>query len=277
MPEGHNARVRSEQALAAIEDGSFMPFYDELQGGGYLYKHDLPDEDIARYLDWDAPLSEQGNISAAAYKALDDSPNPDAGYSRLAGNNDVIGNDLYGALEASYGSQQAASEALAKAGIPGLKYYDGMSRGKGGVPVYQGRSKKGLTEFFNPDGVAWGTTDIGTAEQFAGKTELSKYYPSYHGEVYPLNFNIQNPMKVSIKDTLWSRDKELAKIAEAKSKGHDGLVIEHNGKMDYVAFSPDQVSKQGTRNYVTWDQDVLNRMKLLERNGEPVGLLDDRR
>ena len=23
----------------------------------------------------------------------------------------------------------------------------------------------------------------------------------------------------------------------------------------------------GTRNYVKWDQDVLNRMKLLERNG----------
>ena len=26
----------------------------------------------------------------------------------------------------------------------------------------------------------------------------------------------------------------------------------------------------GTRNYVTWDQDVLNRMKLLERNGESM-------
>jgi len=26
-----------------------------------------------------------------------------------------------------------------------------------------------------------------------------------------------------------------------------------------------------TRNFVTWDQDVLNRMKLLERNGEKFG------
>jgi len=30
-------------------------------------------------------------------------------------------------------------------------------------------------------------------------------------------------------------------------------------------------AKERTRNFVTWDQDVLNRMKLLERNGEKFG------
>jgi hypothetical protein len=36
---------------------------------GHLYKHDLPDEDIARYLDWDKPLSEQPESVRAALAA----------------------------------------------------------------------------------------------------------------------------------------------------------------------------------------------------------------
>jgi hypothetical protein len=68
--------------------------------------------------------------------------------------------------------------------------------------------------------------------------------------VYDLNYDLENPMQVPIKDTLWTREKELAKIAEAKAKGHDGLKIVHGTpdadgkypKTDYVAFDPSQVS-----------------------------------
>ena len=129
----------------------------------YLYKHDLPDEDIARYLDWDAPLSEQQeNIRDLAFKQFGFSDFDIAKAKRspshanyMAEKMKYTGADLYNRIVSDAGSQQAASEALGRAGIPGLKYYDGMSRGAG----------------------------------------------------------------------------------------------------------------EGTRNYVTWDQDVLNRMKLLERNG----------
>lgn len=110
--------------------------------------------------------------------------------------------------------------------------------------VFQGRSRRGLTDFFNPDGNSWGSTSRETAEQFAGKSELSKYYPSYPGEVYELEFDLKNPMEISYRDVLWDRQKELAKIAEAKAKGHDGLKIKFNDeKTDYVAFYPEQVKR----------------------------------
>lgn len=118
-----------------------------------------------------------------------------------------------------------------------------------GITVYQGRSKKGAKQFFNPNGHAWGTTLPETAEQFAGKSD--SHYPratpprtetKYNGEVHKLRFNITNPMHTDIRETLWNPDREAAKISEAKEKGHDGLAIYHSPeKTDYVAFHPDQV------------------------------------
>ena len=118
-------------------------------------------------------------------------------------------------------------------------------------PVMQGRSRKGLNNFFNPDGLSWGTTSRETAEQFAGRNEV--YWPNrtppessveFSGDVYDLNFNLKNPMDVDISQTLWDRNKELALVSEAKSAGHDGLRISHpSGKVDYVAFDPSQVSR----------------------------------
>jgi hypothetical protein len=133
------------------------------KGEGYLYKHDLPDEDIARYMDWDKPLSEQPeNVRAALEKygidlELDAERTGEQTYNSIMHKMD---RDAAGGVigRHSPGSKQAASEALGKAGIPGLKYLDGMSRG----------------------------------------------------------------------------------------------------------------ADEGTRNYVTWDQDVLDRMKMLERNGEDM-------
>ena len=118
-------------------------------------------------------------------------------------------------------------------------------------PVMQGRSKKGLDNFFNPDGLSWGTTSRETAEQFAGRNEV--YWPNrtppessveFSGDVYDLNFDLKNPMDVDISQTLWDRDRELALVSEAKSAGYDGLRISHpSGKVDYVAFDPSQVSR----------------------------------
>lgn len=103
---------------------------------GHLKKLDLPDEDIAKYLDWDAPLSEQPE---SVRKILADNwmAHPDA-HANQTGRQiyDSIANDEAlkmggGGVDLSVG-RQAASEALRKAGIPGLKYYDGMSRGADG-------------------------------------------------------------------------------------------------------------------------------------------------
>lgn len=143
----------------------------------YLYKHDLPDEDIARYLDWDKPLSEQpenvrAGVARVVGNAIEDGAN---GPMQMVGNvtnsngmtnradptsfSRLDGSSIHEMLQKVYG-RQGVSEALGKVGIPGLKYLDQGSRNAGA----------------------------------------------------------------------------------------------------------------GSHNYVTWDQDVLNRMKLLERNGETFGM-----
>ena len=101
------------------------------QTAGALYKVDLPDEQIAKMLDWDKPLSEQSAeiqnavapLIAAAKKSY---PNMST---------DLTGRHLYQLYSAHRGanasSNQKASQALFEAGIPGLQYLDQASRGAG--------------------------------------------------------------------------------------------------------------------------------------------------
>lgn len=99
---------------------------------GNIYKLDLPDEDIARYMDWDKPLSEQPSaaVSLAGQRlesALDSGqPIMDDVFQRFE-DGSMTGGELY----RLFGNDKSASEALGKAGIPGLKYLDGMSRDAG--------------------------------------------------------------------------------------------------------------------------------------------------
>ena len=166
------------------------------KGDGYLYKHDLPDEDIARYMDWDKPLSEQPESVQKALKKLGVDLDIDA---------EKTGGELYtsqvyaanraklgGAISEKFlkGSEQDASEALRKAGIPGMKYLDQDSR------------------------ISWART------------------AAHDNKIKVYDFN--NPSNSQIFDT--------------------------------VSEADNFIRNSGTRNYVTWDQDVLNRMKLLERN-----------
>ena len=100
---------------------------------------------------------------------------------------------MYRIISERYGSKEAASEALRRAGIPGNKYYDQMSRpGRrtGGTYIVEG----------GPMRMAFDTMDEAKAHV--------KKYPQF---------------KQTIKD----------------------------------------VKKEGTRNYVIWDQDVLDRSKVL--------------
>jgi hypothetical protein len=177
---------------------------------GYLYKHDLPDEDIARYMDWDKPLSQQPESVRAALEKygvdleLDAEQTGEQLYMSAvyaqdrAASGGVIGRKVEG-------SKQAASEALRKAGIPGLQYYDGMSR--------QAATGRGL--HITPP-----------SETVSGKWMVKGNDPNSKG----MHFDTEEAAKAALKEQLAAQ----------------------------------------TRNYVTWDQDVLDRMKLLERNGESM-------
>ena len=175
---------------------------DELRAAvnssGHLYKHDLPDTDIKKYLDYDAPLSEQtDSVKEAVGRIYDKVYDP--GYRKtmrqLMEGTDPTGQEIYrriGTFDKRH--DKNISRMLAEEGIPGLKYLDGNSR------------------------VSWARTAA----------------PDNKMKVYDFN----NPSNSQIFDTVTQAD--------------------------------DFIKNSGTRNYVTWDQDVLDRMKLLERDGESM-------
>tara|TARA_Y100000593_G_scaffold3746_1_gene7341 strand:+ start:2786 stop:4264 length:1479 start_codon:yes stop_codon:yes gene_type:complete len=113
---------------------------------GTLYKLDIPDADAAKYLDYDAPIKNQPKeLRDALFGALEDLQ----GFKQLipAEKSTLTGQQLYqkivDAAESAISShpdawlpsakrslqEEAATEALRKAGIPGLKYFDQGSRG----------------------------------------------------------------------------------------------------------------------------------------------------
>ena len=90
-----------------------------------LYKVDLPDEHIAKMLDWDKPLSAQSKEVQAGLKQYL-GPEWDKTWDSLQGVNayDVLANGRHGNPTGSI----EAAEKLRKAGIPGIRYLDGGSR-----------------------------------------------------------------------------------------------------------------------------------------------------
>lgn len=90
----------------------------ELKNNGSLYKVDLPDEHIAKMLDWDAPLNQQApEVRDILQKQM--------GSAWDAFNHKTGGDYL------QYGLGVGHNVELSNAGIPGVKYLDGGSRGAG--------------------------------------------------------------------------------------------------------------------------------------------------
>ena len=81
--------------------------------GSNIYKIDLPDDQIAKMLDWDAEISKQTPEIQALAKQFG-----------LA--SDDLGGDLVAAMNAK---KSAGAEQMRQAGIPGIRYYDAQSRG----------------------------------------------------------------------------------------------------------------------------------------------------
>ena len=125
---------------------------------GSLYTLDLPDEMIDRMLDWDKPLSEQSEAVRKAFQEIMQSELWDADTRKLIAKveipvEQITGKKLYELLASSdalagkgeFG--KAASEELARRGIPGIRYLDAGSRGDTDVRtrnfvVFPGEEKK---------------------------------------------------------------------------------------------------------------------------------------
>jgi len=237
-------RMNERWFIEELPDGTFRPDYE---GRGSLYTLDLPDDVIPKLLDWDAPLSEQTKASRAlqrltqesvspdeqlriflgtdyakgfpsssdvvsAQRALRDGESaewiarqrPDSSFRNLLGDfENMSGKTVYEMMAARLGSPKAASEFLARAGIPGLKYLDQGSR---------------------------------------------RLAPSYDV------VSTQAGWVVSESDT---------------GKGIDSFATEAEAR----EFADRKNMR--TRNYVIWDQPTLDRVALLERNGEKLDAIQE--
>jgi hypothetical protein len=95
------------------------------QNKGSLYKADLPDEEIAKMLDWDKPLSQQPK---AVQEALNKSEYALRDMAMdLYGRKDPLGSDI---ARAALKPQEFAKH-MRELGIPGIRYLDQGSRGTG--------------------------------------------------------------------------------------------------------------------------------------------------
>jgi hypothetical protein len=100
------------------------------QNGGYLYKVDIPDEQIAKMLDWDKPLTTTPNGRAALDGLM---PKLDKESAQLLKQDAarLDGSGLVTWAQRVYG-KDGASAYLQSHGIPGVRYLDAGSRGAEG-------------------------------------------------------------------------------------------------------------------------------------------------
>ena len=95
---------------------------------GALYKVDLPDEQIAKMLDWDKPLSEQPqNVRDAIGQLVGRNIDEETGWLKMRGEDALRAIDeRIGMIERGH-----AEKALLGQGVPGIQYLDQASRGAG--------------------------------------------------------------------------------------------------------------------------------------------------
>ena len=117
----HPQKKLLTDTLQMLESGDYAK---PLKTTGSLYKVDLPDEQIAKMLNWDKPLSEQANVKAAVEAIRKDFALPKMQDAEGAG-------FAYQHLSNAVGGQNNAAALLRQAGIPGIRYLDGGSRGIG--------------------------------------------------------------------------------------------------------------------------------------------------
>ena len=144
----HPQKQLLSETLRQLESGDYKK---PLANKGNLYKIDLPDEMIAKMLDWDKPLSQQSEsvkkALSADKRAKDSLYQNAAEYYRALTSRYAENAPLHYSVEqAENSAQQFASQKLREMGIPGIKYLDATSRdvGKGtrNFVTFPGEEKK---------------------------------------------------------------------------------------------------------------------------------------
>lgn len=165
--EGEEMARKAYANLGQELEPTIQAAKNAVEGNSQLYKVDIPDEAVARFLDWDKPLSQQAPEVQAAIQKLNPTATQEqialaeakkqAAYDAYMSRPASMDADAERSLEAAYsqayrawqdakglnsaqgsliyhglaGKGKDASRLLQDAGIPGIRYLDGGSRGTG--------------------------------------------------------------------------------------------------------------------------------------------------
>ena len=208
------------KALRLLKSGKSLP---EVKSNEYLYKVDIPDDQIAKMLDWDKAVEDQPGLGLNE-KAPGTKPSREKQLlrSRIRENNNYTGSQYYDDLvhmykmdsqeykdfkasgETSYGSplftkggeskfEKMASEYLLSMGVKGIKYSDqgsrdinpGMSTGERNGKQY-GIINYGKNRIVSPD--------------FGTKKELQLWYDKEVDKLGTKNFVVFDDSIITITD-----------------------------------------------------------------------------
>ena len=124
---GARLKARNREALTILE-ASADP--GDLKAG-HLYEVEL-DAQPHEMLDWDKPLSEQSDYVSKKLRDIwvsrGGDPERELPWAAHSGSD---GYSAYAAVSTSLGGEEKGAKALREAGIKGIRYLDGNSRGKG--------------------------------------------------------------------------------------------------------------------------------------------------
>lgn len=213
-----------------------------LANSGQLYNLDIPNSVLPNLLDWDKPLSEQTAEVRAALSQIKE---------RFLLRDDDRGVSIYKVITDALDTKQGrdtddsrgpkvASEYLASIGIVGNRYLDGNSRNKALKDI----KREFLAEL--PEDAEIGEVEdmIGTGV-FSAKNEAllsAMKADDWLGFEYP-----SQAVSAALSNDLQGYDASPA-LLQAVSSAKEG----------------------GTYNFVIWDQPTLDKVAMLERNGEKL-------
>lgn len=128
------AAMRLKQIYPKMTDAEIGGAITNAKGyQGNTYKVDLPDEHIAKMLDWDKPLSQQAPEVQAALNGIETNfPEiPDFNLRKWM-DADPLASTWHNVLQRDLGAEPAMiTQTLKGRGVPGIRYLDGGSRADG--------------------------------------------------------------------------------------------------------------------------------------------------
>jgi hypothetical protein len=133
-PEMQREVANWQKTLDILNQAEKKSDFKNLGDRSYLYKGDIPDEILPKFLDWDKPLSQQSKeVKDSLNFLIKDKNSPITGQTAKELSNLINDPKSTGeSIVQMFGSnQKELSNILESAGVRGIRYLDQGSRGEG--------------------------------------------------------------------------------------------------------------------------------------------------